>query len=40
MSEREDLKCFSEDFDDTEENSVIEAVFLEPGVYYPNNSKF
>lgn len=37
MSEREDLKCFSEPFDDTDDNSVIEAVFLEPGVYYPNN---
>ncbi|XP_047033805.1 G protein-activated inward rectifier potassium channel 4-like [Helicoverpa zea] len=37
MSEGEVFKCFREDFDDTEENSIVEAVFIEPGVYYPKN---
>lgn len=39
MNEKQDLISLNEQFDDIDTNSVTEAIFLEPGVYYPKNSK-
>ncbi|KAF9800613.1 hypothetical protein SFRURICE_006517, partial [Spodoptera frugiperda] len=37
MNEKQDLISLNEQFDDIDTNSVTEAIFLEPGVYYPKN---